>query len=237
MRSSMTGNSIRERIVVNAQTNGSSRDPIHVRIIPTMRTVGDRLDELMQAHSHYSGRRGQSALSRKTGVSQPTISRILKGNGTPELGNITKLAVEFGVTVEWLLSERAPKYQAEVRALAPPKQAGQVAPIEENPRSRQTISEDYSELVSAILSAAVEAERLGVPEQRLNDVLEILKSLRDTQKSALAAIQKIDAMRTEAKSVSDRDLIAAIESGIPGNKKGAGANERDGKRGKSRQRG
>lgn len=237
MRSSMTGNSIRERIDVNAQTNGSSHDPIHVRIIPAMRTVGDRLDELMQAHPHYSGRRGQSALSRKTGVSQPTISRILKGNGTPELGNITKLAVEFGVTVEWLLSEREPKYQAEVRAQSSaPQQTGQAVPVEDV-HTGETASEEYSQLVSAILSAAVEAELLGVPEQRLNDVLEILESLRDTQKSALAAIQKIDAVRADAKSVSDRDLIAAIESGIPGTKKGADAHEREGNRGKSRKRG
>jgi transcriptional regulator with XRE-family HTH domain len=203
-----------------------------------MTTIGDRLDELMQAHPHYSGRRGQSALARKTGVSQPTISRILKGSGTPELGNVTKLAVEFGVTVEWLLSEREPKYQAEVRA-----KSGQIMEglrkqdaVQARSDVSGTPSARYSELVSAIVEAAVEAEALGVPAERLNDVREILESLRDAQKAALAAIQKIDKMQSDAQSVSDRELTAAINRGLPGADKGIGAHERRGK-GKSRQGG
>ncbi|WP_257146322.1 helix-turn-helix domain-containing protein [Burkholderia sp. JKS000303] len=71
------------------------------------------MDELMQAHSLFSGTRGQSALSRASGVPQPTISRLLKKSSAPEMETVVKLARPFGVTCEWLLTERGPKYVAD----------------------------------------------------------------------------------------------------------------------------
>ncbi|WP_243772165.1 helix-turn-helix domain-containing protein [Burkholderia anthina] len=78
-----------------------------------MRTIGERLKELIFAHPNY-GERGQSKLSRDTGVPQPTISRILRGGSVPEMETLAALAVPFGVTCEWLLTERGPKYVAEL---------------------------------------------------------------------------------------------------------------------------
>lgn len=78
-----------------------------------MDDIGTRLDGLMQAHPLYRGR-GQSALSRRTGVPQPTINRILKNQSVPEMGTVVKLAEVFDVTCEWLLTGRGPKFIAEL---------------------------------------------------------------------------------------------------------------------------
>lgn len=63
--------------------------------------IGERLDEAMKAAGHAS----QAALSRASGVPQPTINRIL--NGTvgkygPEVETVKRLAIACGVTFAWL---------------------------------------------------------------------------------------------------------------------------------------
>jgi transcriptional regulator with XRE-family HTH domain len=83
-----------------------------------METIGNRLDELMQAHPLYRGR-GQSSLARNTGVPQPTINRILSNKSVPEMATVVKLAEEFDVTCEWLLTGRGPKFIADIGASAP----------------------------------------------------------------------------------------------------------------------
>ena len=62
-------------------------------------TVGDRLAEAME-------RRGldQSALARRLGVAQGSISKIIVGR-TSNSRLIPRLAVELGVSAEWLLCE------------------------------------------------------------------------------------------------------------------------------------
>lgn len=61
--------------------------------------IGKRLDEAMKA----KGIRSQSELSRKSGVPQPTINRILKGTTpNPDLSTIKKLCEALGVTVQQL---------------------------------------------------------------------------------------------------------------------------------------
>lgn len=63
-------------------------------------TIATRLDRLMHARKVKS----QSALARMTGVPQPTINRILKGQtDTPELGTIKKIAAAFNVSATWLV--------------------------------------------------------------------------------------------------------------------------------------
>ena len=65
-----------------------------------MSTIASRLDEAMAA----AGFSSQSALSRASGVPQPTINRILKsvGKGHPEAGTVKKLAEACNVSFEWL---------------------------------------------------------------------------------------------------------------------------------------
>jgi phage repressor protein C with HTH and peptisase S24 domain len=70
--------------------------------IPNM-TIAKRLDTAMKA----AGFETQSALSRKSGVPQPTINRILKGLGKkgPETETIKKLAAACNVSASWLIDE------------------------------------------------------------------------------------------------------------------------------------
>src|SRR4051794_5997111 len=65
-----------------------------------MSSIGSRLDEAMREARF----RSQSALARKSGVPQATISRILSGNGEqgPETETMRKLAAASGVTFAWL---------------------------------------------------------------------------------------------------------------------------------------
>lgn len=65
-----------------------------------MNTIASRLDQAMTA----AGFPSQSALSRASGVPQPTINRILKsvGKGQPEAGTVQKLAEACNVSFNWL---------------------------------------------------------------------------------------------------------------------------------------
>jgi phage repressor protein C with HTH and peptisase S24 domain len=68
--------------------------------IAPMSNIASRLDDAMTA----AGFESQSALSRASGVPQPTINRILKnvGKGQPEVGTIRKLAAACNVSFNWL---------------------------------------------------------------------------------------------------------------------------------------
>lgn len=75
--------------------------------IPAMeigQEIGRRLDEAMRAR----GVESQSALSRASGVPQPTINRILKGGGVkgPESATVRKLADALTVSFLWLYEGR-----------------------------------------------------------------------------------------------------------------------------------
>lgn len=62
--------------------------------------IATRLDRMMKERKV----KGQSALSRLSGVPQPTIARVLKGTtDTPELGTVKRLAAALGVTATWLV--------------------------------------------------------------------------------------------------------------------------------------
>ena len=62
-------------------------------------SIATRLDRLMKAKKV----RSQSSLARLSGVPQPTINRILKGQtDTPEFGTVKKLAAALGVQSTWL---------------------------------------------------------------------------------------------------------------------------------------
>lgn len=60
--------------------------------------IADRLDEAMRRRRLTN----QSALSRLSGVTQPTINRILQGGTTPNFSTIKKLAATLDVSPVWL---------------------------------------------------------------------------------------------------------------------------------------
>ncbi|QKS60867.1 helix-turn-helix domain-containing protein [Cupriavidus gilardii] len=70
--------------------------------------IADRIDRMMRERKFKS----QSALSRASGVPQPTIARILAGRNTPETSTVLKIAAALGVTSTWLLDgpDESPEY-------------------------------------------------------------------------------------------------------------------------------
>ncbi|MDR5856632.1 helix-turn-helix transcriptional regulator [Caballeronia sp. LZ062] len=129
------------------------------------KTVGDRLDELMKAHPEYSAGRNQSALSRKVDVPQPTISRILKGVGVPETKTAAKLAGEFGVNTEWLLTGRGPKY------------AGDASESQVPSKSTDSQKKRPSPSAQALIDAVLDADQHGTPSLVLERLADLVRSL------------------------------------------------------------
>ena len=66
-------------------------------------TLASRLDKAMQK----AGITSQGELARRSGISQPTINRILKGIGktAPSSSTVSKLAGACNVSMEWLMEE------------------------------------------------------------------------------------------------------------------------------------
>ncbi|WP_175712665.1 helix-turn-helix domain-containing protein [Burkholderia ambifaria] len=135
-----------------------------------MKNVGDRLRELLLAHPNY-GERGQSKLSRDTGVPQPTISRILRGGSVPELETLAALAIPFGVTCEWLLTERGPKFVAELYTALPHERVADTSP---------PLPTNALKLISEIKRAS----EAGVSEDAFAAVMTLLKLIPAQQNSA-----------------------------------------------------
>jgi transcriptional regulator with XRE-family HTH domain len=66
-------------------------------------TISDRLD---QAMTRGGKKMSQSELARRSGVSQPSINRILKGiTPTPDLQTLQKLSSALSVDFEWLAND------------------------------------------------------------------------------------------------------------------------------------
>lgn len=81
-----------------------------------MATLGERLKGVMQDHGWSEGE-----LSRRSGLKQPTIHRIISGESKdPRQGNIEKLAFALNVDATWL---RSGKGESE-------RQASNVAPVQ-----------------------------------------------------------------------------------------------------------
>lgn len=74
-------------------------------------TIGWRLDKAMQDARIKS----QAALARASGIPQPTINRILNGEGKrgPETATLVALANATGVEFLWLQQGRGPQRQGE----------------------------------------------------------------------------------------------------------------------------
>lgn len=103
--------------------------------------------------------KGQSALSRLSGVPQPTIARVLKGTtDTPELGTVKKLAAALGVTVTWLIEgpDDPVEYLVEGIAQAGAPGAGAavvVEPVDEFAARATVLREMQVAQAAAILTA------------------------------------------------------------------------------------
>jgi len=75
-----------------------------------MTTISERVLEAMKD----AGFPSQTALSRVSGVPQPTINRIInKVAGTPEVSTLQKLATACDVNLQWLLDGTGPKFVRE----------------------------------------------------------------------------------------------------------------------------
>lgn len=84
------------------------------------RTICDVLRELMDQEIDGHGRPiTQTALSERTGVPQPTISRIRKGkHQDPERETVERLANYFGVTAAQMRGEEPLILDAKIRHVA-----------------------------------------------------------------------------------------------------------------------
>lgn len=123
-----------------------------------MDTAGARLFDLLSKHPNY-GPRGQSRLSRDSGVPQSTISRFIKDGNVPEMETIAKIAVVFEVTCEWLITGRGPKYVAETY-VTPGKND---APLSDSARK--------------LVDAVVVADGMGVDSAAFEALREMLRLL------------------------------------------------------------
>lgn len=83
---------------------------IYTRMYIHNMDISARLDKAMEGIGPTGKNLSQSELHRRSGVSQATISRILKRTGTsgPEAETVKKLAAACNVTFEWLNEEIGP---------------------------------------------------------------------------------------------------------------------------------
>lgn len=63
-----------------------------------MNELGNRLKDLLASHNM-----SQRELARKVGISNTTISRIVKGQGDVMLSVLIAIADYFDVTIDWLV--------------------------------------------------------------------------------------------------------------------------------------
>lgn len=89
-------------------------------------TIATRLDKAMRDAKI----RSQSELSRRSGVPQPTINRILKGQGKkgPETATLVALASATSVEVKWLQQGIGPQSAGQSGTEQPSQVAAVAAP-------------------------------------------------------------------------------------------------------------
>lgn len=73
------------------------------------RTVLDRALEAL-AERYPRERATQVRLAQLAGISQPSVNKWGKADEYPAMNTAVRLAEILGVCVEWLLTERGPKY-------------------------------------------------------------------------------------------------------------------------------
>lgn len=107
-------------------------------------TISDRLNEAMRGGD---GREtiSQSELSRRSGVPQPTIARILKGGGKkgPETSTLIALSEALGVEFMWLQQGIGPKHAG--ASVSASKPAVAAVPAREPVFKRHWLAEDEAD--------------------------------------------------------------------------------------------
>lgn len=150
-------------------------------------TFGARLDALMRRNPIYRSRGGQTSLSRATGVSQPTINRILSDKSVPETETVRKLAKEFRVSVEWLLTGKGirdirdfdfdPNWEDEGRDQRPESRTAEAV----SPTAFRTVFGDAPGYVFAALAAVWDAYLAGAPEDSFKAVETLMRPLKSAK--------------------------------------------------------
>jgi transcriptional regulator with XRE-family HTH domain len=167
--------------------------------------VGDRLNELMQANPLYRGRGGQSALGKKTGVPQPTINRILGKKSTPEMGTLAKLAHEFNVTTDWLLTGREPKHSIDYvqldrnkvpTAVFEAKNQSSLTEEEARSQAEQYVDALLPAYVQDAIAAIREAYKRDAPRETFDAVRVLFSQLRAPESGKLTPLKKDEAVKS-----------------------------------------
>lgn len=176
--------------------------------------VGDRLNDLMQAHPLYRGRGGQSALGKKTGVPQPTINRILGKKSVPEMATLAKLAAEFDVTTDWLLTGRPPKHNADYLVREEGGGTTTVVQTKHQQHKGSTTANlgEYPDFVIEALEAVVEAYRLDMPREAF-DAVRVLLLLKKIPESGKITAQRKDETVRRASPMQgiEKDVTATAQ--------------------------
>ncbi|MFZ3286594.1 MAG: helix-turn-helix transcriptional regulator [Telluria sp.] len=120
-------------------------------------SISNRLDEAMKAAKFES----QSALSRASGVPQPTINRILKGptKKGPETDTLMKLAAACNVTLDWLREGKGPRSRAR-DSLAEQMQEYEIRATAEPKFLRHWLNEEEAEFLAQYRSLTEKSRRL-----------------------------------------------------------------------------
>jgi DNA-binding XRE family transcriptional regulator len=125
--------------------------------IPGM-TISDRLDQAMTRRD--GSKMSQSELARRSGVSQPSINRILKGaTTTPDLQTLQKLSTVLGVDFEWLAND-----------------AGE-APNSSNRGQNPVLSEEADRLIQCVMRLDKGGAKVGQTFAYTLGILEIVERL------------------------------------------------------------
>lgn len=126
--------------------------------------IASRLDEAMKAARIPS----QSALSRASGIPQPTINRILKGVGAkgPEAHTLVKLAAACNVSFDWLHEGKGRRERVDAAADHAPGES-QDTHIERIDHSEKELLEAYRMMSqdnrARLLDAVGKIPKAGLP--------------------------------------------------------------------------
>lgn len=125
----------------------------------------------------------QTAVSRKTGVSQGTITKILNGDTNPELATIAKIAAAYGISLIEFdeISASGDKKYPVVAAQAEAASQVDTSPAEESYKILEKLA-GYSPEVRLAADYMEMKVKGKTPEERLRCIEEIMDQIRDKLK-------------------------------------------------------
>jgi transcriptional regulator with XRE-family HTH domain len=143
-------------------------------------TIGWRLDKAMQDARIKS----QAALARASGVPQPTINRILNGEGKkgPETTTLVALANATNVEFLWLQQGRGPQRQGQPTAAAgefPDDEGLQLRIVERPAPTLQWVTAQEAELLSEYRATKEADKKFILDAARGTPKLKAITAARD----------------------------------------------------------